>query len=964
MLSVLKDLIDFKHCDTKSTEARDYHVPPSLADKFAVVDYDHEHEVFELSDGRSLAACYEIFPVPTEGQSDTYVAEVAKHIAGLINNEVFDPYFPQNSPWVVQIFVKDDYDLGETIERYEQAICARSQDKQYTQGYLDLLKTHIAYLERTQGAFIDPMSNKPFIGRIRRVYVVIYRKLHSKSTLKARRTPLQDLLITRTKFESVLEANNIVFKRLDEWAYFKWLFRWFSPKPNGFDNPDAYLDQVNFPKSEAEKPLGFDVTQLLFSSTPTSNSETGTWYFDGRAHRYVPIIGFTKLPTPGQISAEKLRTSGENNKQIYAPLDKLPEGSVFCMSVVMQHQDYQKRRNVRLEKKARKNQKDYDVILAGQEAERANYLIAEGNHIYPVSMGIYLSGEDDLQLLERETQVIAELSNTMSLKAMPEDKDARRLDRYIRHLPMHYTYDYDQKYLLQSRLATTTQIAATFPLYGRSRGTGSALCLFSNRLGEPIEFDPLKDKQGNAHMLIFGSTGSGKSNLSAYLLMQALTVYLPRMLVIDAGGSFKYMVEYAKSMGVRVNSIEIKAGGRADASLNPFAKTKELLAQIARMEAINQDLDHYEKKLDEEYKKVSQALTEEEKVALCKEAKEAKEKKEKKEENRDYLMEFVSAAILMITGAEQKEIDAMNRQDRYLILEAIKTAAKEAVASGHHEMIPGDLARVLDIEAKRLGQSDSDVDRMLAHRVHSMASGLKTFIHVPLNAKYFNQRGEGLSDEYDLTYFELGLFKDDIAENEAPRALAVMKLVNDAMSIAEANKTSGRPFICYIDECHVVTSKPITAASIVQATKMGRKNSLWIWAATQNTKDFPESAARAISMMEYKLLLWSDQREREQIAGFTDLSDTAKHAYMSVTKVPGKYTEFILESSKHRFLCRNVPPREILTLAATDGDEQSEREALMHEYHCNGVEASFLMAQRYRGEAFDLEKIRRHLCQA
>ena len=181
---------------------------------------------------------------------------------------------------------------------------------------------------------------------------------------------------------------------------------------------------------------------------------------------------------------------------------------------------------------------------------------------------------------------------------------------------------------------------------------------------------------------------------------------------------------------------------------------------------------------------------------------------------------------------------------------------------------------------------------MLAHRVHSMASGLKTFIHVPLNA-VFNQRGTGLSDKYDLTYFELGLFKDDNAENEAPRALAVMKLVNDAMSIAEANITSGRPFICYIDECHVVTSKPITAASIVQATKMGRKNSLWIWAATQNTKDFPESAARAISMKEYKLLLWSDQREREQIAGFTDLTDTAN----SMGVGAGEIHEFILESS-------------------------------------------------------------------
>lgn len=72
---------------------------------------------------------------------------------------------------------------------------------------------------------------------------------------------------------------------------------------------------------------------------------------------------------------------------------------------------------------------------------------------------------------------------------------------------------------------------------GRSRGTGHPGLVFFNRGAEPLVFDPLhrEDRKKNAHMLILGPTGAGKSALLVYLLQQMAAVYRPRLFIIEAG---------------------------------------------------------------------------------------------------------------------------------------------------------------------------------------------------------------------------------------------------------------------------------------------------------------------------------------------------------------------------------------------------------------------------------------------
>lgn len=944
MKAFLKDLFDFSEYEKAKQEAASYVLSPNLSRYFTWSDFDEENQCFEMNVGGSVAAIYELYALPTEGQPDAYLGELAQHISALFEPYVFKPYKQFEAPWVIQFYVSDDYDLSDLESTYRQACQPRAGKQPFSKTFLNLFHQHYQYLQRSGGIFEDPMSHSVFKGRARRIRMVIYRRLHGKVKFEKNQTPEKDLNNTCISIENLFRNLRIRFHRLNEADFHDWLFRWLSPKPPGFDSADDYLASVSFPTPD-QKPIGFDLTQSVFSSPPKSDDRHGLWYFDGIPHRFIPIVGFTQLPKHGQISAERQQSKQEGgDQQRFAPLDLLPEGAVFTLTVVIHSQDAQMARQLVLQKKARKTT-HIDAELAGEEAQAANRLIADGNYIFPTAMGIYIQGKDVEDIANKEQRVRAMVATYMGLKTLSNEQDSRVLDRYIRFLPMNYSYNYDSRYLYQSRLATLSQIAATVPIYGRSRGSGTPLFAFFNRLGEPIYFDPLKDKVSNSHLFIFGTTGSGKSNLSAYLLAQTMAMVLPRMVIIDAGGSFKYLVDFMKRLGVKTNVIEIRNDIAKPAfSLNPFSETKKMLAQVARLERLNQSLHDYEEELDKHYQQTT-----------------SKENETVDLENRDYLMEFVSAAILMITGSEQKELDALDRQDRYLILEAIKASAKTAVENGYEQMIPGDLAKTMRLQAESYGQSNQETDQLLAPRLAKMANGIDAFINTPLNARYFNQRGEPMP-EMDLTYFELGLYKDDHQSNEAPRALAINKLLNDSMSRAEAYKDSGRPFIFYCDECHVVTSKPITAASIVQATKMGRKNNLWIWLATQNTEDFPASAARAISMIEYKLLLWSDTKERELISNFVDITPSQKKMYQSVSKAPGKYTELLLATSTQTYLCRNVPPREILALAATSDSENFTRQQLMEQFACDGVEASLLMAQKMRGEDYDLEKIREMLC--
>ena len=162
-------------------------------------------------------------------------------------------------------------------------------------------------------------------------------------------------------------------------------------------------------------------------------------------------------------------SNNPESTQYYAPFDRLPEGAIFVMTIVIQNQDFRKKKLEKLKKRARKCT-DQHAQKARVEAEVAEEMIAMGNALFPVGMGVYIRGNDLEDLLANEDKTLAVLANHR-FKPLPEDKDTIKLDRYIRFVPMNYQYAFDKKHMLQSRLCSIRQIASVFPLYGRSRGS-------------------------------------------------------------------------------------------------------------------------------------------------------------------------------------------------------------------------------------------------------------------------------------------------------------------------------------------------------------------------------------------------------------------------------------------------------------------------------------------------------------
>lgn len=940
LTQLIRDLFQFDGFERIQDEACSYQLPPNLYQKFNWEGFNPETGFFEFNDNRSVAAIYGLSCLPTEGQTMEYLKSLRQGFEQIFRDDTFTPYTPSESPWIIQFYVQDEFDLTSISRQFTENLDPVIRTSRYSEFYQRILSSHLAWLsERSQ--FTDPLSRAPFRGRIRQIRCVIYRKHHAKSVIEKGLTPETELRRVTIKFEENLKQIGVTFKRYREIDFYVWMRTWLSPKPRGFQSAKSFLESVKFPE-ENKKPIGFDFTQMLFSEPPKSNRDKNCWYFDGVPHQFVPILGFRQKPVDGHLSAERKMTTTDDldKSQFYAPLDQLPMGSIFMMSVVIEHQNHRKRAIQRIQKRARKIAES-EARMALEEAEHGLTMIATKNFIYPVSMGVYIRGEDDADLSDKVQATLSALGR-FDFNPLPDTHDERALDRYIRHLPMNYNYRHDEKYLFQNRLCSIEQISACLPLYGRTRGTKHFGFIAFNRLTEPYTFDPIKDSVNNQHGLILGTTGSGKSALSISFLMSMMAVHRPRMILIDAGGSMQYMAELMAHLGVSVNRIEI-SNKMPDFSLNPFAKTKEMLEQVARLERTEQALLAYEKNYQERLDETKKRVVEEDLA-------------DDFDETRDYLMEFTTAAILLVTGGEQKEIDNLNRQDRFLLIESIKDAGLKAVANRFDQMIPSDLAQSLLDKANELEKRRQDADISLITRLRYMANSIQSFINIPLNAMYFNQRQAPLPD-VDVTWFELGLFKDDKPMLEASRALAFVTLMNEALSKAERYKTSGRKFLFFADECHIVTSKTITSASVIQASKMGRKVGLMLWLATQNVRDFPESARKVLSMLEFKILLWCDRNERTSITEFLELSQEQQNVLRSLRKIKQKYVEGMLISNNFTQLFRNVPPREVLALAMTDPDENTVRAKLMREFKCDGTRASLLIAQALKGEAYDLAKI-------
>lgn len=905
---------------TKDQIARCYQKPRSISEQLPWMEYSDTEQCFLLDDGESVAGILRCDDVASEGRPMHLLQQLQMGLQGVFQ-DVFPMYFDQESPWVIQFFLQDEMSLASDYQRYLDYIECDVKDSQISDDYQSLLKEHLHYLSRAGGVFVDEkVSGLPFAGKKRRIHCVVYRRLGKKSKRFPGRSAAADLNIVMNSLTSKLEGNGVKTTRVDGEGFYRWLLPWFNPKPRQTSgSAEALLKKMAYPNKD-NRPFGYDFSEKLFFNTPESDVKKGIWLFDGMPHKYLSITGLNAVPELGALSLER-----QFGNHFYSVFDQMPEGSVFQFTVVLQSQEQVKNKIDGIERSTRKATST-EGFMAREDCETARRAIASNNFIFPTSMGVYLKADNYQALVEKETQVMTLLSNNRFITVSGES-ELTPVDSYLRYLPMCYEYGFDRNYLSRSRYLTGKQLSALLPLYGRERGTGHPGLLFYNRLGETLTVDPFnpKDKDFNSHLLMLGSTGSGKSALCCYLMMHLMATYKPRLVIVDAGNSFALLGQYFESVGLSVNRVEI--GLQTQTSLNPFADSRKLLEQIDVID--EQKLQNILRESDKERQTASEAATDQDKNQTS--------------DSRDYMGEMALACQLMITGGEVKEEAKITRQDRLYILEALVKAAKKAEANGQAQMLPIDIASAFEKMAKTLQQSEQRAEQQKAARLIEMSDGIKIFCKDNLSSRFFNREGEPWP-EADVTILEMGLFKDE--GYDAQRALTFMGAMNKTLSFAETHQYDKRFTVFFGDECHVVTKNPLTAVSVTKCAKMSRKLGLWLWLATQNVEDFPNEARKMLSMMEFWICLGMSEAELSEVQRFKKLTDEERSLFRSVRKSAGQYVEGVLLCQRFKGLFRNIPPRLALSLAMTEKSEKAERQKIMKEENCSEIKAAKIIAER------------------
>ena len=885
-----------------------YYVPPSFTNLLPWVDYEEQTGTFVLADGRGLGVLFELQAAGCEARPEAWLMGLRDKIQGVLCS------LPEaDPPWIVQFFVQDE-PLSGLAGRIAGYANAEARETPFAASWRATLAEHLDDIANPNGLFADRIGGGRWRGRLRRVRATLSRPY--PRTFSGPGTPEEEINDVATRFAAGLQAAGVSARRCDGEDLWNWMARWLNPSPvrmpGGIEELMQTFRYPGDPGPNRENRLfGFDLSTALMVGLPVAEpNRGGVWFFDGVAHRAMTLQEMLQPPGLGVFTLE--RRMGDN---LFALFDRLPEHTALSLTVTLRPQDQVRQHLLKIERAS--FGENAEARLAGEDARTAQLEIARGNKLFPVQTVFMLRGrdlddwdanEDDLFVRIRAADA---LFNANNLKFINERDDLVGLDVYVRSLPMGFDWEFDRKHTRRSRLTFSRHIANLSPLFGRSTGTGNPGLLFYNRGGEPLLVDPLADRKSNAHTLILGPTGAGKSAMLNYILMQMMAIHRPRIFIIDGRASFGLLGQYFAGHGIAVNHVSMKPN--ADVSLPPFADAVKLLGKGFPQSA---GLDQ------------STPWSDGEGVVFGEE-----------DEGRDLLGEMEIAARLMITGGDPREDERMSRADRMVIRQAILDGAARAMQAGRDYALTEDVAEAL----KALSVQGGGNDRR-GQRIADMADALGLFCSPgSLEARFFNRPGK-LWPEADVTIFEMATLVQGGYEDKLN--VAVVGLLNHIHALVERCQFERRPTLVLIDEAHLITTNPLLAPYVVKITKMWRSFGAWLWLATQNMQDFPDASRRMLNMMEWWLCLTMPPEEVEQISRFRDLTAEERALLLAAGKEPGKYTEGVILSPVIKALFRNVPPALALALAQTEKDEKADRAELMRQHGCTELEAALMIAEQ------------------
>ncbi|QEO78830.1 conjugative transfer ATPase [Pseudomonas brassicacearum] len=888
-----------------ATEADDhafYDLAPSFVDRLPWVEYLPRSQCMLLEDGLSVAAFFELTPLGTEGRESTWLLQARDTLENILQDS-FDEL--DNNPWVVQLYAQDETNWDGYLQTLGQYLQPRACGSAFSAFYLRFFAHHLDAISKPGGLFEDTtLTRLPWRGQTRRVRMVVYRRASKSVPSRREHTPEQALSIVCERLTAGLTSAGIKTQRMGGDKIHNWLLRWFNPNPthlgSSTSDRDRFYQLTAYPEEveegEIELATGTDFAQRLFFSQPRSDVSEGVWYFNDMPHRVMLMDRLRTPPHTGHLTGETRKGDAINTY-----FDQMPEDTLMCLTLVATPQDVLEAHLNHLSKKA-----VGDTLASEQtrqDVHQARSIIGSSHKLYRGSLAFYLRGKDMAQLDSRSMQ-LANVMLSAGLQPVREDDEVAPLNSYLRWLPCVFDPAKDKRQWY-SQLMFAQHAANLAPVWGRSQGTGHPGITLFNRGGGTLCFDPLNrlDRQMNAHLFLFGPTGSGKSATLNNILNQITAVYRPRLIIVEAGNSFGLFADFARRLDLTVHHVKLSPG--AGVSLAPFADARRLVETPDEIQTLDAD------RLDD--------------TALPYEG----------DEQRDVLGELEITARLMITGGEDKEEACLTRADRSLIRQSILNAAQHC-ASEHRTVLTQDVR-----DALREQGADNGLPEGRRTRLLEMAEAMDLFCQ-GLDGELFNRPGTPWP-EADITIVDLATFARE--GYNAQLSIAYLSLLNTVNNIAERDQFLGRPIINVTDEGHIITKNPLLAPYVVKITKMWRKLGAWFWLATQNLDDLPKAAEPMLNMIEWWICLSMPPDEVEKIARFRELSPAQKALMMSARKESGKYCEGVVLSKSMEALFRAVPPSLYLAMAMTEPEEKAARFKLMQEHKISELDAAIRMAE-------------------
>ena len=795
-------------------------------------------------------------------------------------------------------------DAANRLREYAGGIGA--VDDRFSSDFFDVMRDHLIDIGRPGGIFEDTHTGVRWGGRVRRCRLVLYRRFEPGGWPdRAGRWPLDELDELARNFSHGLDAAGIPNRRIAPGALANWMFPWLNPSHAGRDAWD-HLAQFGDP-DEHEYPATYDLCHAVLKHWPKSDRDHGVWWFGNRPHRYLPVSGFRNEPRPGLLTLERASGRGRSAAALF---DRLPPDTVFTLQIVFRPQDEVAEHLEFIGRRSRSDTPE-SVLVSGEVADCRSAL-ADGNLMFPMTMGFFVRGQDLPGLNDRLARVQSLLTEE-GIDTVDPDSDLFPLDEYVNYLPAAYRPELD-RFLLRQRYQWLANGIAASPLWGKAAGSGKPGFVFFDRAGQPVMLDILheEDRDKAPHAIIVGPTGTGKSALLNYLALQTMAMRRPHLYIIDVGDSFRLLGDWFRSRGLSVNHVRLDRGG---VSLPPFTSSARMLEQDVDGQGEAGD-NPPEADSDDEY--------------------------------IDYLGEMEAAARMIITGLDPKEEARFSRRERSHVRDALIDAALQARDRGAPYATVSDFVDVLEQYAR--GRIPRGLDRASegdgASIIQSLHANAKFFLDGS-RSRIFNRPGNPWP-EVDCTIVDFGrLAKDE--DTRDILSIAFIGLMNTIQRDAERRRGSGRQSVVMIDEAHVINNNPHLAGYLVRGSKMWRKWGLWLWMATQSLADFPDDTRQILNMCEFWFCLSMPREEISEIARFRRLSEEDRLLLEEARRAPGRYAEGVLLSGRPPMLFRNVPPAIAMALAQTEESEVAERRRLMKEKGLTTeLEAVDLVAEQIR----------------